>query len=131
MVSHKTVPRIKNIIGKQEFINENEILNINDPYMLSDPTQNVAVLINGEVASSGEIATISFVGRPNTRFFGAPTCGISQARKGFTLNDGATLWLAVRNSADKDKNLIEGKILPDDAAGQESIIETAVNWLEN
>jgi carboxyl-terminal processing protease len=45
------------------------------PYKLVVPSPRVAVLTDTGVASSGE--AIAFRGRPNTRSFGTPTCGLS------------------------------------------------------
>ena len=54
----------------------------------------VAVLTGPLTASSGEVATLAFVGRPETRRFGAATAGLTTGNVGYPLFDGAVLFLA-------------------------------------
>src|SRR6266850_8052486 len=71
---------------------QNEIwLFLKPPYKLSVPNARVAVLTDIGVASSGEAIAIAFRGRPNTRSFGTPTCGLSTAVDQFPLSTGGRM----------------------------------------
>jgi carboxyl-terminal processing protease len=62
---------------------KNTVLNIkvNYPYTLQKPNPKVIVLTDEVTASSGE--AIAFKGRPNTKSFDRPTCGVLMANQGF------------------------------------------------
>lgn len=64
----------------------------------------VAVLISKSTASAGEAVAIAFKGRPNVRFFGQRTTGLTTANDVFAISDGSGLFLAVMNYADRDGN---------------------------
>src|SRR5438552_1730914 len=71
-----------------------EIARTTTPYVLrARLPPRVAVLTDNLVASSGEVVVVSFRGRPNTRSFGAATCGLSTVNTGYRLSYGATLQL--------------------------------------
>ncbi len=67
----------------------------------------VAVLIGPLTASSGEATAIAFRGRPNTKFFGEHSCGLSTANETVPLPDGAKLMLTVSLEADRKGNIYE------------------------
>jgi hypothetical protein len=107
------------------------------PYKLVG-TPKVAVLIDRRTGSSGEAIAIAFRGRPQTRFFGEHTEGVSTANDVVKLADGASIWLTIGVDADRTgKQYMEGfdpdevvrlgdKILPDD---QDPILQAASRWL--
>jgi carboxyl-terminal processing protease len=107
------------------------------PYKL-EGTPHVAVLIDRGTGSSGEAIAIAFRGRPNTRFFGDHTAGVSTVNETFALSDGATIWLTIGVQADRTgKQYLEGlapdesiqsgdKVLPDD---QDPVLQAALQWL--
>ena len=55
----------------------------------------VAILTDGETASSGEAALLAFRGLENVRSFGAPTAGYASANTVFELYDGTQIVLTV------------------------------------
>ncbi len=97
----------------------------------------VAVLISRNTISAGEIVCIAFKGRPNTRFFGNDTCGLTTAVYPFELPDHAVLFLAVANDADRNGHCYPGGISPDqyimqDTQGQkDSAVESARDWISS
>jgi carboxyl-terminal processing protease len=107
------------------------------PYKLAG-TPKVAVLIDRRTGSSGEAIAIAFRGRPETRFFGEHTEGVSTANDVIKLSDGASIALTVGVDADRTgKQYLEGfdpdevirsgdKILPDD---QDPVLQSALRWL--
>lgn len=98
--------------GKSQVGNQ-MVVSVLNPYTLKKDNPKVAVLINQSIASSGEATTIAFKGRPNTKFFGTPTFGLSTANRSFTLSDKALLYLTVSTMADRNKKLYGSKVEPD------------------
>ncbi len=86
---------------------------IEAPTRLRDPLVPVAVLISNQTGSAGELAAISFIGRPASRSFGAPSVGVTSANVGITLADGA--FVLVTNSYDLDRagNVYDQKLTAD------------------
>lgn len=61
----------------------------------------VAVLIGPRTGSSGEATAIAFHGRPDTRFFGQATAGLTTANEPLALSDGALLILTMSVFTDR------------------------------
>lgn len=113
-------------IADEEYI----VTQLDDFYELLIPNPKVAVLLNGGVASSGEVMAISFINRPNTRSFGAPTCGLSTSNTMFTLSDNARLFLTTAYLADRNKNQFGGEVAPDVMMGNQAALQSAIEWIE-
>jgi len=92
----------------------NSVTTVSEPYTLMNTDVKVAVIISNQTASSGEATAVSFIGRPNTRFFGEATCGLSTANRTFNLNSGGKLVLTVSTMADRNMNAYGGQIQPDE-----------------
>lgn len=104
---------------------------ITNPYILKKPNPKVAVFIDEATASSGEAIAIAFQARPNTRFFGMSTCGLSTANKNFDMPDGGVLYLTVSTMADRTKKLYGKKVVPDvEDINQTRYIQQAMEWLK-
>lgn len=100
-------------------------------YTLRHAAPRVAVLIDNGVASSGEATFIAFRGRPNTRSFGAATCGLSTAIATFPMSDSASLLLADALMADRNRVPFGDQIAPDEVVADvvnDAVIQ-AINWL--
>jgi hypothetical protein len=107
------------------------------PYKLAG-TPKVAVLMDGSTSGSGEGIAIAFRGRPNTRFFGEYTAGLSSITETVLLVDGASLTLVTGMHVDRTgKEYFEGlgpdemvpaatRLLPDD---QDQVLQQALWWL--
>jgi carboxyl-terminal processing protease len=105
---------------------------VTTPYTLEHAPLRVAVLLDQRVASSGEATAIAFHGRPDTRFFGIPTCGLSTSNSMFVLSDGSSLNLSVALMA--DRNLVEfgEEFHPDEViADHEAAVARAMEWLRS
>lgn len=102
-----------------------------NPYALIAPQPKVAVLLDAGVASSGEVIAISFIGRNNTKSFGASTCGTTTGNRGFTLSDNSTLYLSTVYLADRNKNLFGIPVEPDFTSSNQNVVQDALEWLEN
>jgi carboxyl-terminal processing protease len=87
---------------------------VSHPEFLLNPEETpVAVLISSQTASSGEATALSFRGRPNTRFFGQPSFGLTTGNNEFPLSDGAVIILTVATELDRTGQEYGGKINPD------------------
>ena len=108
-------------------------------YELRSPSPPVAVLLGPNTASSGEAVALAFIGRPNTRTFGAATAGYTTGNVPIPLSDGAVLNLAVTTMMDRIGNIPNGPITPDvpvavhaDAEHEiDIVVQRAVVWLES
>ncbi len=97
----------------------------------------VALLTGAKTASSGEATLVSFLGRPNTKTFGALTAGQSSANRGIRLSDGAMLLITTSLFADRTGRVYGGKITPDVAVDESAdgpldaqpAVVAAVKWL--
>ncbi|HET7435723.1 MAG TPA: S41 family peptidase [Thermoanaerobaculia bacterium] len=87
----------------------------------------VAVLTSSRTASSGEAVVVAFRGRPNTRFFGEPTMGVSTSNEGYPLPDGASILLTTAVFADRNGKQYGAKIEPDEVASD--ALAAAKQWL--
>lgn len=112
-------------------IGSNTLVQVTDNYILINPNPKVALLMNKAVTSSGEAIAISFVGRDNTMSFGTESCGLSTANSGFDLDAGYTLLLTIAYMADRNQNLFGVPITPDTPATEDTIIQDAIDYLNN
>lgn len=110
------------------------------PYKLKYRNKKIAVLIGPNTASSGELVTISFIGKQGSRLFGEPTAGLTSANSPIKLSDDATLWLTTSIDADRNSKKYGGKILPDENVPfngtkyntyDDPVIQAAIKWLSN
>lgn len=101
-----------------------------DTFRLSQELPRVAVLTDAATASSGEAVAIAFRGRPNTRSFGVPTCGISTANTPFVLSDGTTLQLTTAYMADRNARIYGVAVQPNEVVESEAdLFERALAYL--
>ena len=97
------------------------------------PAPPVAVLTSQTTASSGEVVTVAFRGRAQTRSFGSPTMGATNGPLPHRLADGAVLFFAVDYYVDRDGTVYRNPIEPDVSFAYntpESVTERAAEkWL--
>lgn len=121
------------------WIDGNASVNVPWPsyYELVSPDPYVGVITGPRTASSGEAILVSFLGRPNTRTFGEPTFGVPTANSGFTLSDGAQIFLAVAWMADRSGRIYKTSIPPDvlisgnptQDPGTDPVLNAAQSWI--
>ncbi|GMA15036.1 PDZ domain-containing protein [Deinococcus metallilatus] len=101
-------------------------------------TAPVAVLTSPLTASSGEIITLSFLGRPGTRLLGEPTRGLTTSNSLYELPGGAALLITTALDADRTGRVFAGPIKPDVPVstawaefqtGKDSVLNAALAWL--
>ena len=105
------------------------------PYKIQQKEARVAILTNARTMSSGEVTTVAFRGRPNTRSFGQPTGGYSTTNANFYLSDGAMILLTISVYGDRDKNPYGERITPDlvvePQEGEDAALAAAIRWLRS
>lgn len=92
------------------------------------PLPRVAVLTDGDTASSGEAVAVAFRGRPHARTFGAETAGMTSANESHLLRDGAWMHLTVAYFADHRRAVHNGPLPVDDPGGCDPL-RAAVDWV--
>ncbi|MFK8162078.1 MAG: S41 family peptidase [Lewinella sp.] len=105
------------------------------PYKLQQKNVRVAVLTGPKTSSSGEVTTVAFRGRPNTRSFGQSTGGYSTTNGNFYLSDGVMMLLTVSVYGDRNKNAYGDRITPDEIVepkeGGDAALTAAIRWLKD
>ncbi len=107
-----------------------------EPYELLYSRPKIAVLTGGQTMSSGEVMTVAFRGKSNTRSFGQPTGGYSTTNTNFNMPDGAIVILTVSVYADRNKQVFGDRIAPDvlvaksDKSGEDLALAKAIEWLK-
>jgi C-terminal processing protease CtpA/Prc len=96
----------------------------------SNPDLPVAVLVSGRTSSSGEATAIAFIGRNDTRLFGAATGGLTTANSALPLPDGARIVIPVSYMADRLGNIHHPRVQPDEAVAPEDAVDAAKAWLQ-
>lgn len=91
----------------------------------------VAVLVDGDTASSGEATMLSFRGLDNSRSFGTPTAGYASANTVYDFPDGSELMLTIAHDRDRTgKTYAEEPIEPDEESmSSEAALADAKKWL--
>jgi len=113
-------------------LNGNLVVIPSTVYQVRRQHPRVAVLSDQSNMSAGESTLIAFIGRPDTRVFGLPSCGVSTGVAGLPMRDGATLFLARSLMADRTGKTYGGVVLPDEhIANQAQQVARAVQWLQS
>lgn len=94
--------------------------------------QPIAVLQDGDTASSGEAVLTAFRGLDNVRSFGSDSAGYSSANSVHPLYDGARLVLTTSVYVDRDgRSVDEQPIEPNSRTAPEDTIDAARQWLHD
>jgi carboxyl-terminal processing protease len=107
------------------------------PYELKKKNPRVAVLTGPRTGSSGEVVTVAFRKRPNTKSFGTATAGLSTGNQNYLLPGGSFVFLCTSVYADREGEPYGKVIIPDivvEPAGKEGadlVLKAAMDWLEN
>jgi hypothetical protein len=106
------------------------LVKVKDYYSLKNNDSKIAVLIGPMTSSSGEMTTVSFIGKPNAKLFGQPSGGYTTGNQGFKLKDGSELYLAASYISDRNHKKYLRKIEPDVwVSDKDSVIQKASDWL--
>jgi len=116
------------------------IVEVDEAYELKRPWPPVAVLTSQLTTSAGEFVTLSFRGRPRTRSFGEPTCGIPTGPDHKVLSDGAFLLITSCLGADRTGQTYDSQLIPDQqikvnwtqlGTTNDPVLQAALQWLHN
>jgi hypothetical protein len=94
--------------------NGHKLCAVKNPYTLKNKPKKIIVLVGPNTASSGEMTSISFIGKENTTLIGLPTAGYSTGNAGHKLSDGSVLNLCESFCKDRNKHPIFGPIKPNE-----------------
>jgi carboxyl-terminal processing protease len=108
-----------------------------EPHLPADREAPVVVLTSNATAAAGEQLVVGFRGRPATIVMGGVTAGSPHGQMSLGMADGARLRFPVATLVDRDGVEYESNLSPDQnvpaiggAAGDDPVIEAAVEWLE-
>ena len=88
----------------------------------------VAVLVDGDNASSGEATMLSFRGLERSQSFGSPTAGYASANMVYDFPDGSLLMLTIaKDKARTGEEFAEDPVQPD--VETDASLEQAKQWL--
>jgi hypothetical protein len=118
-------------VGGRMTVNGFTQIQVASPYSVRRAGAPIAVLIGGVVASAGEATLVSFIGRPNTRTFGAePTCGNSSGNSTYPMGGGYSLVLTTAIDADRQMHVYGGPIAPDELVPDPfQVFDRAAAWV--
>lgn len=108
--------------------NQTNVVTVPNPYSVLKPANKIAILIDPGTASAAEAIAVSFIGKPNTRLFGNPTCGLSTFIQSYPLSNNSILELTVGVLADRNKKTYGGKINPDEVTSDPG--PPAIRWIK-
>jgi C-terminal processing protease CtpA/Prc len=110
------------------------IIKIAKFYTIKNKTARIAVIIGNKTASSGEMTTISFIGKSNVKLFGQSSGGYLTGNRPFALLDGSCIALAGCYVTDRTLKKYTNFIVPDiityDFANTDNSLKEAVKWLK-
>lgn len=86
----------------------------------------VAVLVDGDTASSAEATMLAFRGLDNSRSFGAPTAGYASANMVYDFPDGSALMLTIAKDKARTGEIFSEDPIQPDKPGDE---DAALAWL--
>jgi carboxyl-terminal processing protease len=107
------------------------------PHLPADPDAPVVVLTASTTTAAGEQLVVGFRGRPNTRVIGGVTAGNPHGQMSLEMVDGARLRFPVSTVVDRDGNVYDGNLEPDEhvvvggSQGPDPATEAATEWLES
>jgi len=117
----------------QAILGNESVMSIKPFYELKQPSKKIAILINANTGSSGEMLAISFIGNNHARLFGQNSAGYTTGNINFPLSDGDILYLASTRTADRKKKIYTGQIIPDEivpySTDKELAIKAATDWI--
>lgn len=92
--------------------------------------KSIAILIDENTGSSGELTAICFKGLPNVKFFGSNSAGYTSANQEVYLYDGARMQLTTAFIRDRNGNVYQNDPIRPDVHTTESK-EVALTWLNH
>lgn len=114
--------------GRESNLTAEYIANVQGVERKATISPDIAILTDGDTASSGEALLICFRGLSNVRTFGSPTAGYASANRSFDMRDGSIL--VITTSCDVART---GEVFCDDPINPDCLTDTpmdaALEWL--
>jgi hypothetical protein len=104
---------------------------LNYDSQLKNKNRKIAVLVSEKTVSAGEFLALAFKFQNNTKLFGEETKGKTSHLRLITFKSDAKLLLAIENYCDRDKNIVEGGLIPDIECSPEESLPKAIGWIKN
>lgn len=113
---------------------KNGAINSGDSVIKTDNTKKIkdipiAVLIDENTGSSGELTALSFKGLPKVKFFGFESAGYTSANQSVHLYDEVTMQITTAFIKDRTNKLYENEPIEPDLKTSDAKTE-AINWLK-
>lgn len=110
--------------------NDAAVVSVSFPYTLVSPNSKVAILMDSSTTNAAEAVVVSFIGKANTRTFGATTCGKGGGNQAYPLSEGSVLYLTIAYLEDRNEVDRRGVITPDEVITDQTLIfQKAVDWI--
>ena len=93
---------------------------VRNPHFLPQNKKTIVVLTGKRTSSAGEIVALAFKGLSNVFLYGEATAGLTTANATYALSDGSMLVLTVCKEADRNGNIVDGSIQPDETINPSS-----------
>lgn len=109
-------------------------------YVSIKEVPRVALVVSRYTIAAGELVGVAFQGRANVRVFGEPTGGIATLTEHTPLSDGAHLFVSGAYGVDKNGNVYDHPIQPDEfiatdwtkfGTAEDAVVGAAYQWLTN
>jgi C-terminal processing protease CtpA/Prc len=101
------------------------------PVELHEELPPTAILLGRGTASAGEAVAIAFKGRPNTRFFGQATAGLTTAPEPYILSDGAIIFLSDSYMGDRNGRAYTSNVAPNEEVYLGDSLDAPIEWLSS
>ncbi len=101
---------------------------LKDPMRCNGELSPVAILIDAQTASAGEMTAIAFLGRDNVRTFGETSAGRTTSISSRRLPDGAALQLVTAFTENRG-GVRYGNLVPDVETNSSDAFRAAEQWL--
>jgi C-terminal processing protease CtpA/Prc len=104
-------------------------------YKIKNLNVKIAILLNENTASSGEMTAISMIGLTNTKTFGQKTAGYTTVNSTIKLKDKTEIYLATGYCTDRNNKVYNNNLIPDkivekkDSDVKDSTLDEARKWL--
>lgn len=92
---------------------DTNIIEVRKPFKVKNTTLPIAILTSRQTFGAAEAIVVAFRNRPNVRYFGEPTAGITIMENRITLSDRSTLTFTSGIMCDSKGTRYMGKIVPD------------------
>lgn len=114
---------------------DTNVIKLNKPFKVKNEQLPIAILTSRQTFGAAEAIVVAFKARPNVRYFGEPTAGVTIMENRIRLSDGATLTFTSGIMCDSKGTRYTGKIIPDTKIRiiytEDHCLRKALEWLND